>query len=431
MHHHHRHLLYAGAAAIALLASLPANAQEARDYDLPVQDLSGAVRALVQQSGQSIIAPGDLLAGKQAPALHGSFTPEQALGRLLEGSGLRFLRAGSALVIQRQSAESAQDAQGTREGAGDGAILVTGTRIRGRPPAGAAVTTIDRKAIDQSGYATTQQLVQAVPQNFGGGPNETTIETNRGNASLNQSYGAAVNLRGLGTSSTLVLVNGERPPMAGFSGVFADLSMIPTVAIERIEILPDGASALYGSDAVAGVVNIVPRMRFKGLETSARYAMADGFTETNLSAIAGKSWGSGQLVLAYDFYRRSRLRAADRAYASEDLRSLGAGDYRAGYANPGTIVAGGTTYALPAGQDGTAIDPATLVAGTQNLQDQWLGADLLPEQRRHAVYAAFTQQIGERLELFGQGLFGERHFDRHLRANSNNAVRTVPVTNAF
>src|SRR5690606_34800283 len=144
---------------------------------------------------------------------------------------------------------SAQDAQGSVEGAGTGDILVTGTRIRGQAPAGSSVTTIDRKAILQSGYSTTQQVVQALPQNFSGGPNETTYETQRGNASFNQAYGSSINLRGLGSSSTLVLLGGERPPMAGFVGVFSDLSMIPPAAIERIEILPDGASALYGSDA--------------------------------------------------------------------------------------------------------------------------------------------------------------------------------------
>lgn len=427
-----REYLGAGISAVALIASLPACAQAdaPQRFNLPAQDLGAAIRSVALSSGQTVVAPTDLVRGKRSSALDGTYTPEEAVARLLQGTELRVARVGNALVIRRQSAESAQDAHGQGEGAGEEAILVTGTRIRGRAPAGAAVTTIDRKAIEQSGYPTTQQLLQSLPQNFGGGANETTIETNRGNASLNGNYGSGINLRGLGTSSTLVLLNGERPPMAGFTGLFADLSMIPMVAIERIEILPDGSSALYGSDAVAGVVNIVPRLRFEGVETAARYGFADGFDEANASVIAGADWDSGRIVLAYDYYSRGHLSTADRPYVSEDLRRYGAGDFRAGYANPGTIVAGGNSYAIPAGQNGVGLSPASLVAGTQNVQDQWLGADALPRQRRHAVYGAFSQRVGP-VELFGQALFGDRRFDRRLRASSNNAARTVPVNNPF
>lgn len=431
MHHHHRHLLCAGAASIALLASLPANAQASLDYDLPAQDLGSAVRALVQQSGQSIIAPGDLLAGKQAPALHGNFTPEQALGRLLEGSGLRFLRAGSALVIQRQSAESAQDAQGSREGAGDGAILVTGTRIRGRAPAGAAVTTIDRKAIDQSGYATTQQILQALPQNFGGGPNEGVSITGRNNANSNPSNGASINLRGLGPSSTLVLLDGERPAMAGLSGRFVDLSLIPTSAIERIEILADGASALYGSDAVAGVVNIVPRKNFKGVELAGRAGFSNGFSEQQLSALLGAGGSRGHIVLGYEYYRRTALAAADRPYYSEDLRRYGLGDFRTGPGLPGTIVAGGKSFAIPGGQDGTALTAAQLTPGPAEPSDLWAGADALPAQRRHTAFVSGRHTPSESIEFYAQGLFGRREFGRHERDAFNAVTATVPVTNPF
>ena len=106
---------------------------------------------------------------------------------------------------------------------------MTGTRIRGRAPAGAAVTVVDREAIDQSGYSSTQQLIQSLPQNLMGGPNETTQETNRGGAGLNVYMGSSINLRGLGPSSTLVLVNGDRIA-AGYAGIFTDLSMVPLTA---------------------------------------------------------------------------------------------------------------------------------------------------------------------------------------------------------
>jgi hypothetical protein len=297
------------AAAAAALCAVPAVAQEtaARRYQLSGQALGSALRNVSVSSGQAIVAPSDLVAGKTSRALVGTYSAEDAVARLLEGSGLVAVRVGNALVIRRQSAESAQDAPGDREGAGGEDILVTGTRIRGRAPVGAQVISIDRKAIEQSGRGTVQSLLQTIPQNFGGGPGETTNGVARGNADLNGTYGSGVNLRGLGVSSTLVLLNGERPPMAGLAGVFTDLSMIPLSAVERIELLADGASALYGSDAVAGVVNIVPRDRFTGLETSARYGRADGLNEIQFSGIAGLGWSSGHAVLAYGGCQRRRM----------------------------------------------------------------------------------------------------------------------------
>lgn len=242
MHETFKIFLMAGAALI-LCAAVPATAgYQAQDYDLPAQALGDALRAVARSSGQSIIVPTDLVAGKRAPALKGEFSPEAALAQLLAGSGLTAHRVGDALVIQRIDAESAQDAQGTGEGAGDQSIVVTGTRIRGRAPAGASVITIDRAAIAQSGYATTQQVLQALPQNFGGGPNETTSITGRGNAEANATSGSAVNLRGLGPSSTLVLLDGERVAMAGISGRFVDISLIPTAIFgpERLIVLRGG-----------------------------------------------------------------------------------------------------------------------------------------------------------------------------------------------
>jgi iron complex outermembrane recepter protein len=420
-------------AALALVGSLPAIAGRyaAQAYDLPAQDLGDALRAVARRSGQTIIAPTELVAGKRAPALRGDFSPEAAVAHLLAGSGLNARRVGTALVIQRSAAESAQDAPGRGEGVGDQNIVVTGTRIRGRAPAGAAVLTLDRNAILESGYATTQQIVQAMPQNFGGGSNEATVATNRNGAEANAAYGASVNLRGLGASSTLVLLDGERPPMAGLNGVFADLSMIPTSMIERIEILADGASALYGSDAVAGVVNIVPRKAFRGLELSVRGGLADGFDEQQAGGIAGIGGADAHLTLSYEYYRRSALGVADRPYVSEDLRRYGLGDYRAGPGLPATLLAGTQSFIIPAGQDGTALTAAQLQPGVGAASDSWAGADVLPKQERHAVYAAGWVTPADGLELYAQGLFGHRSFTRRDRTSLGAPTATVPVTNPF
>lgn len=420
-------------AAMALCGSLPASAgrYQANSYDLPVQPLGEALRAVARRSGQSIVAPAGLIAGKRAPALRGDYSPETALARLLAGSGLVARRVGDALVIQRDGAESAQDAQGTGEGAGDESIIVTGTRIRGRVPAGTAPVVIDRKGIEQTGYATTQQVLQALPQNFGGGATETSYTTGRNGADANATFGSGVNLRGLGPSSTLVLLNGERPPMAGFAGVFTDLSMVPVSVVERIEILPDGASALYGSDAVAGVVNIVPRSGFKGLETGANIGFADGFRQIQASAIAGFGWAGGHAVLGYEYYDRDALAARERPWMSEDLRRFGLGDWRSAPGRVPVIAAGGRSWLVPAGQDGTRLTAADLVPGTGEKGDAWAGADALPAQRRHAVFASLRLDLADRLSFGAQGLFGHRRFDGRSRAFLSAGTVTVPVANPF
>src|SRR5690606_16722344 len=138
---------------------------------------------------------------------------------------------------------------------------------------------------------------------FGGAPNEGTAAISLDpNSGKNTASGSSINLRGLGNASTLLLLNGDRPPLGGFGGVFGDISLIPASAIERIEVIADGASAIYGSDAVAGVVNVIPRLRFEGAETSLRYGTADGDSQDVLaSQILGRGWDSGHAVLAYEF----------------------------------------------------------------------------------------------------------------------------------
>ncbi len=126
---------------------------------------------------------------------------------------------------------------------------------------------LGREALDQDGRATVADALAALPQNFGGTASETTLRTGADPLGTNASEASGVNLRGLGADATLVLVNGRRLAGTGLRGDFADVSSIPMSAVDRVEVLLDGASALYGSDAVGGVVNIVLKTRFDGAET--------------------------------------------------------------------------------------------------------------------------------------------------------------------
>ena len=424
-----KYLAATACGSVMLLASPIAAAQsdDRQDYDVSAQDLSAALRQVAAVSGRQVIVASDLVTGLRAPALKGQFSSEEAVAQLLRGSGLRGVPVGNALVVQRDPVvEPAGDPK-------DGDILVTGTRIRGQGPVGSAVITIDRKAIDASGFATTQQIAQSIPQNFGGGPNDATSigGTLSQSAARNTASGSSVNLRGLGASSTLVLINGDRPPLGGFAGAFSDLSMIPASAVERVEIVADGASAIYGSDAVAGVVNIVPRLNFRGAETMLRLGTADGDSqEYQASQLVGARWSGGHGVIAYEYYERTRLAAASRGFATDDLRPFGGVDHRGGYASPGTIIAGGRSFAIPTGQNGQGLTAASLVPGTVNLGNSWTGADILPEQRRHSIFAALSQYLGGSLRFYAHGLVSVRSFDQALRPTAD-ARRTVPVTNPF
>ncbi|WP_343699618.1 TonB-dependent receptor [Caulobacter sp.] len=425
--------LLASAAVLTLTLAGQALAQTrdaVQTYDIKAQDLGRALAAVAQISGREVIAPSDLVAGRTAPALRGRYGADQAFERLLANSALVLVPVGDKLIVRR----ALSTAQGEPQ-AGDPEVLselvVTGTRIRGAAPVGANLISITREDIVASGYATTQQIVQALPQNYGGGPNDTTFgQSIRNGAGLNSGRGASVNLRGLGSTSTLVLIDGSRPAMGGASGVFADLSLVPSSAVERVEVLADGASALYGSDAVAGVVNLRMRQRFSGGETSVRYGSANGdLSEVSASQIFGKQWNAGRLVLAYEYYQRDALKAADRSYATEDLRSFGDLDYRNNFGAPGTIVAGGRNFAIPGGQTGAGLTVGQLRADQVNRGNSWLNADLSPRQRRHSIYASAAWDPNSSLNIFGALLAARRDFSQATAPDLSTA--TVPTTNPF
>ena len=378
-------------------------------FDIPAQDMSSALKAFAAQSGAPIMASPDLVAGRESHAAKGSLSSSQALDDILSGSGLRADVIGGAFVVRRDAT-----AQTAAPPAAQTDITVTGTRIRGSTPIGSPVLVLDRKAIEDSGRATIADYIQTLPQNFGGGSNESlTGNTARNYANANVGYGASINLRGLGTNSTLVLFDGSRPALGGIDGVFTDTSVIPSVAVERIEVLTDGASAIYGSDAVAGAVNVRFRNHFKGFETHLYSGTAGGsFTQLQFAQAAGTRWGSGGAMIAYQFDSRGRLPGSDRKASTQDLRPFGGPDNRSTYASPPNIVAAdGTIYGVSPNADPDHLTAADLRAGIANKVDDQKIIDLLPRQRTHSLYAAADQTIAPALSLFAHALYTHRAFN--------------------
>lgn len=413
-------ILFASSAAAMTVAAPIAGAQTQpapRDYDIPSQDLGDALRKYSQVSDREIVVASSLVAGKRNMRVRGRLTADAALARLLIGTGLVAELVDGSLIVRAQNGNGAGEASIDDLARED--IVVTGSRIRGSVPVGSPVTTIDRDALDRSGRTTIAEFLQTIPQNFSGGPAETNVGTSaRGNAASNIGYGTGINLRGLGTGSTLTLFDGARPALGGASGAFADISMIPSVAIERLEILTDGASAIYGSDAVAGVVNLRFRSGFNGAETRLRVGTADGdYGEVQLGQIIGTNWATGHLVIAGEYYRRSDLGSGERTFASEDLRRFGGPDLRSNFNNPGTIVAAnGQRFLIPHGQDGTALTRAQLTPSADFRRgDARRKVDILPRQETISLYASGEQALGDHISLFARGLYATRDFDARRR----------------
>lgn len=411
--------MLASTAVPTVLYAPVAQAQtDQRIYDIAPQRLSDALRKYSEVSGREVIHSGSLTEGKRSGRAQGRLTPDAALTRLLSGTGLIAEVVDDALVIREGNgdAELASSTEPASE-----AIIVTGSRIRGAAPVGSPLTTIDRDALDRSGRATLADFIQTIPQNFSGGPTEANVGfSNRGKAASNVAYGSSFNLRGLGPGATLTLYDGTRPALGGSSGAHADISLIPSIAIERLEMLTDGASAIYGSDAVAGVVNIRFRNRFDGAETRVRAATADGdFGELQAAQLFGTGWSSGHLVAAAEYSLRGRLAASKRRFATEDLRSYGGPDLRSNFASPGTIVdANGQKYLIPAGQDGRNLSASELVPSADYARgDARRLSDILPRQETLSLFANAEQGLGSSITFFARGHYSRRKFDARRRVD--------------
>lgn len=305
-------------------------------------------------------------------------------------------------------------------------VVVTGTSIRGVASAGAPVIALDREELVATGLATSSDLARALPQVLNLGADESRLGGAQDGAA-NATRVSGINLRGIGNEATLLLINGRRLAPAGIIKSLYDPNVIASAAIERLEVVVDGASAIYGSDAVAGVVNIITRNDFDGAETLARYGVADGTSQKIISQNFGFTWDSGSVFAAYEHNERDNLAGADRAFASQDRRARGGSDTRSNLASPGNIISGTTRYPLPAGP-GTELTPDQLTAGAANRFDEGSFADLLPNQERDSFFVDARQEFG-RFDVWYQGWYSEREFDERV-APASGQLR-VPNTNPW
>lgn len=278
-------------------------------------------------------------------------------------------------------------------------IFVTGSRIARSSDFEnpSPVITVDRSAIESSGYNNLQQLMEKMPANGAG------AFSTRGNNQDSTANGAAsISLRGLGADATLVLVNGRRVAISSFAENvttnFVDINSIPVAAIERIEVLKDGSSAIYGSDAVAGVVNIILRDDFEGFEASVGYGDADGYDEKTVSAIWGLSGDNFNITMIADYFTNSNLFNSERgSMGSANQSARGGQDFRSSRGYPGAF-----TVTTPTGTE-TLPDPACppgSLAGSVCLYDFGPFNVLIPEAERTGFMLMGHQTMANGLEAF-------------------------------
>src|SRR6266436_3435006 len=228
--------------------------------------------------------------------------------------------AGMLLAI----AQSAWSQDGTNVPIQLKPVVVTGSYLPTAETVGPApVETVTAAQIEKTGEQDVRLVLKKLSPSFSGN-NNLGPEVNNGGAG--ESYASIRNLK------TLVLINGRRlgdSPSSFFinNSGFADLNTIPVAAIERIEVLKDGASALYGSDAIGGVINIITKKDFSGVEIGGRYGAATGkgsFTEQRASLVGGTGNTNGSFLVSAQYYHRDALPSSDRKVGSLDQFELAA-----------------------------------------------------------------------------------------------------------
>jgi outer membrane receptor protein involved in Fe transport len=318
--------------ALALLIAAP-HAVLAQDgavrFDLPTQGLGSALRAFGQRANQPIIFSEPAVRGKLSRPLRGALGVEEALRRLIAGNGLMVSRTGSGVLVVSPAPPSSEPApvlaaapSPADEGAAVSQLIVTGSRIRRTDPETVAPVTV----------ASSDDLADRGFVQFGDLLNQNTANSPSQPITITQGLPAltggrqAPNLFNLGPGRTLTLVNGRRMVTSG-SGLgdrTVDANLIPSGLVQRVEVVQGGVAAVYGSEAIAGVVNYVLKKDFEGSEFSAQYGMTTrgDYPQTALRYTSGRDWsdGRGNIALNVEWSKTGMLREVDRPFTASARR---------------------------------------------------------------------------------------------------------------
>jgi len=487
------------AALIAVSQGVAADASgKEQGIEVKAQQLPQALMDFSEQTGLQIAYLASRAEGKASKGTQGRDEPAAALSDILEGTRLAYQfvnprtvaigperaspRAASGpgpqpVLLAQQPARGGSldeepDAEGDAAAAAASGDLelsdytVTGTRLR---RAGwetpTQVIVLSAEDLLNTGEPTLERALRQLPQNINGttefqgaqlyGTPRNDGSRLLGTANINGS--STVNLRGLGESATLILVNGKRAGESGLLGGFTDISEFPVSMIDRVEIHLDGASTVYGSDAIGGVVNVILRKDFDLARVSLRRTArtGGGLTEDNAIAAFSFSWDGGYATVGWDGYR-----ASQQDVGTTSLLGLGVSPW----SNPGTVVAsaGGGVFRpteispaltqaaveaglvasgetlrlvqLPAGQDGTGLSLADLSSWTVNAYRTDAGRmpriSVTPSSDRHTLRAFASHEFSS-LEVSGGITYATRRTGSKSGAAVGGLTFRVPAANPY
>jgi iron complex outermembrane recepter protein len=334
-------------------------------------------------------------------------------------------------------------------------VTATGTNIAGIAPVGTESVALDRDAILNTGQTSLSDVVRSLPQvtNLG------VYREGGTQGGQNATQASVINLRGLGIGGTLTLVDGHRVPSTGTGTTMTDANQLPMAMIDKVEMIVDGNSAIYGSDAVGGVVNFVTRKNFEGVEATFRFTAVDGYNEYGGSITGGHFWdhlgggfGAGNLIVSYDYDWRDRMWMSSRPRLMQNLTQYGGVDDRitggainggvgpqtGSFASPGTpgniIISNSdstyTYYGVPKG-NGTGLTFANL-STTPNMIDLGDRQTYLGSMFRHQATLMFNQDLTPWASFYFEGLFTKRHTKNEQdQSNSTSVNICVPTTSPF
>ncbi|MGS2722485.1 TonB-dependent receptor domain-containing protein [Porticoccus sp. GXU_MW_L64] len=435
-------------AVSTLLASVActswAGAADVREFSIKAQPLNEALVKFSTQSGLQLVVNGDAVRQFKAPELSGELRSDTALAQLLSDSGLIYqFREDDTVVIKE--AEGSEPAKKLTAAKADEEVIVTGSRLATDPGKIAAqFISYDEAYIKVSGETTLERFLRRLPQNF---QSTTEFAGSQLNNATNLTGASTVNLRGFGSNSTLILVDGRRRGSNGLLGGVTDISGIPLSQVERVEVVLDGASAIYGSDAVGGVVNIITKKDYQGIIAGIEYIEPDvgAFNEYKFTLSGGAEWGGGSWAFNYEYNQHtglvsddSRLGLIDPQTASLNLFNVPRAGfdpqvvgsvplfYSDGSGNNITVDAfnaldpadqaaftGINVATLPAGfnENSSLNDIVTLMATDNSVTgtgEADAGTLLLPERESHAFGVSVNKDLDNGLSLFGSVNYSTR-----------------------
>ncbi len=315
--------------SLACSTALAAQAQNAATpIDIPAGDLVAALDTLGRQSGTQFVYRADQLRGARTSGAQGNLSSDQALDRLLRGSGFvaRKESSGAVLVVKQDAQAPARPRPAPAATTGGQSasnaepvtqlenVQVTGSRIpRAQIEGPAPITVVTAEQIQAAGLTSVPDVLRSLSQNSG------SVQGQQNTTSAQSTPGAqAVDLRGLGPNHTLVLINGRRIadfplPLNGRSN-FTDIGNIPLGMIDRIEVLTGSASAVYGSDAMAGVINFILKKSADGTTLDYRFGDTQhgGGSSQYLTLTSGFETGNFSGIVGVEFQNKKPLWGTDR-----------------------------------------------------------------------------------------------------------------------